>query len=213
MRASPSEENTTWTTSQVVLATIFVVCVFLTFWLLFSLRIVLFLFFVAIVVGTAIRPAVDWLHRRGISRAVGVIIIYVLIAAAVIGVLALVLPLIAEQVTQIAQNFPQYYADFRGALVNSSNRLLQNVGLRIPPQFSMLINRSSVDTEQMLTQVGQTLFYTNIVIKGILSTLAVFLLAYYWTQEGTLVIRGLLRLFPPQRKKDVREFLQLAENK
>jgi predicted PurR-regulated permease PerM len=127
--------------------------------------------------------------------------------------LALVLPLIAEQVTQIAQNFPQYYADFRGALVNSSNRLLQNVGLRIPPQFSMLINRSSVDTEQMLTQVGQTLFYTNIVIKGILSTLAVFLLAYYWTQEGTLVIRGLLRLFPPQRKKDVREFLQLAENK
>ena len=213
MRASLSEENTTWTTSQVVLATIFVVCVFLTFWLLFSLRIVLFLFFVAIVIGTAIRPAVDWLHRRGVSRAVGVIIIYVLIAAAVIGVMALVLPLIAEQVTQIAQSFPDYYAGFRGALVNSGNRLLQNVGLRIPPQFFMLINRTSVDTEQMLTQVGQTLFYTNIVIKGILSTLAVFLLAYYWTQESTLVIRGLLRLFPPQRKKDVREFLQLAENK
>jgi predicted PurR-regulated permease PerM len=213
MRAALSEENTTWTTSQVVLATVFVVCVFLTFWLLYSLRIVLFLFFVAIVVGTAIRPAVDWLHRRGISRAVGVIIIYVLIAAAVIGIMALMLPLIAEQVTQIAQNLPQYYADFRGALVNSSNRLLQNVGLRIPPQFSMLINRTSVDTEHVFTQVGQTLFYTNIVIKGILSTLAVFLLAYYWTQEGTLVIRGLLRLFPPQRKKNVREFLQLAENK
>jgi predicted PurR-regulated permease PerM len=213
MRAALSEENTTWTTSQVVLATVFVVCVFLTFWLLYSLRIVLFLFFVAIVVGTAIRPAVDWLHRRGISRAVGVIIIYVLIAATVIGIMALVLPLIAEQVTQIAQNLPQYYADFRGALVNSNNRLLQNVGLRIPPQFSMLINRTSVDTEQMFTQVGQTLFYTNIVIKGVLSTLAVFLLAYYWTQEGTLVIRGLLRLFPAQRKKDVREFLQLAENK
>jgi predicted PurR-regulated permease PerM len=156
---------------------------------------------------------VDWLHRRGISRAVGVIIIYVLIAAAVIGVLALVLPLIAEQVTQIAQNMPQYYTGFRGALVNSGNRLLQNVGLRIPPQFSMLINRTSVDTEQVFTQVGQTLFYTNIVIKGILSTLAVFLLAYYWTQESTLVIRGLLRLFPPQRKKNVREFLQLAEHK
>jgi len=213
MRAALSEENTTWTTSQVVLATVFVVCVFLTFWLLYSLRIVLFLFFVAIVVGTAIRPAVDWLHRRGISRAVGVIIIYVLIAAAVIGIMALMLPLIAEQVTQIAQNLPQYYADFRGALVNSSNRLLQNVGLRIPLQFSMLINRTSVDTERVFTQVGQTLFYTNIVIKGILSTLAVFLLAYYWTQEGTLVIRGLLRLFPPQRKKNVREFLQLAENK
>ena len=53
----------------------------LTFWLLYRLREVLFLFFVAIVVGTAIRPAVDWLHRRGLSRATGIIIIYLLIAA------------------------------------------------------------------------------------------------------------------------------------
>src|SRR5512138_101559 len=97
MKSSPSEEIPTWTTSQVVLATLFVVCVFLMFWLLYSLRIVLFLFFVAIVIGTAIRPAVEWLHRRGISRAVGVIIIYVLIAALASGILALVFPLIAEQ--------------------------------------------------------------------------------------------------------------------
>lgn len=213
MRASSTEEVTTWTTGQVVFATIFVVCVFLTFWLLYSLRIVLFLFFIAIVIGTAIRPAVEWLHRRGVSRAVGVIIIYALIASVVSGILALVLPLLAEQTTQITQNLPQYYTDFRGALINSSNRLLQNIGLRVPPQFSTLIARNTVNTEEMLTQVGQTLLYTNLVVKGMLSTLAVFLLAYYWTQEGTLVIRGLLRIFPPQRKKNVREFLQLAETK
>jgi predicted PurR-regulated permease PerM len=213
MRSSPSEEVTTWTTSQVVFATIFVVCVFLMFWLLYSLRIVLFLFFVAIVLGTAIRPAVEWLHRRGISRAVGVIIIYVLIAALVSGILALVLPLIAEQTTQITQNLPQYYTSFRDALINSSNRLLQNIGLRVPAQFSLLTNRNRADAEQMLTQVSQTLLYTNLVVKGILSTLAIFLLAYYWTQEGTPAIRGLLRLFPPQRRKHAKEFLQLAETK
>jgi hypothetical protein len=54
MKSSPSEGVSTWTTGQVVLATVFVVCVFLTFWLLYSLRVVLFLFFVAIVIGTAI---------------------------------------------------------------------------------------------------------------------------------------------------------------
>jgi predicted PurR-regulated permease PerM len=213
MRSSTSEDVTTWTTSQVVFATIFVVCVFLTFWLLYSLRIVLFLFFVAIVLGTAIRPAVEWLHRRGISRAVGVIIIYVLIAALVSGTLALVLPLVAEQTTQITQNLPQYYTGFRDTLINSSNRLLQNIGLRVPSQFSLLANRNTADTEQMLTQVSQTLLYTNLVLKGILSTLAIFLLAYYWTQEGTPAIRGLLRLFPSQRRKHAREFLQLAETK
>src|ERR1044071_3073638 len=143
MKASVSEEVTAWTTSQVVLATLFVVCVFLMFWGLYSLRIVLFLFFVAVVIGAAIRPAVDWLHRRGVSRAVGVIIIYVLIAALVSGILALVLPLIAEQSTQIAQSLPQYYTGLRDALVNSGNRLLQNIGLRVPSQFSLLINRNA----------------------------------------------------------------------
>jgi len=215
MRVSSSNEVPTWTTGQVISATIFVVCVFLTFWLLYSLRIVLSLFFVAIVIGTAIRPAVEWLHRRGISRAAGVIIIYVLIAALISGILALVLPLIAEQSTQIAQDLPQYYTSFRAALINSSNRLLQNIGLRVPSQFSILINRNTttVNTEQVLTQVGQTLLFTNLVVKGILSTLTIFLLAYYWTQESTPAIRGFLRLFPPQSKKNVREFLQLAETK
>ena len=213
MKVSTSEEVTTWTTSQVILATLFVVCVFLTFWLLFKLRIVLFLFFVAIVIGTAIRPAVEWLHRRGVSRAIGVIIIYVLIGAVVSGIFALVLPVLVEQTTQIAQNLPQYYTSFREALLNSSNRLLQNIGLRVPSQFAMLLTRNRVNAEQVLTQVGQTLLYTNLILKGILSTLAVFLLAYYWTQEGTFVIRGLLRFFPPQRKKHAREFLQLAEYK
>jgi predicted PurR-regulated permease PerM len=213
MRSSPSEEVTTWTTSQVVFATIFVVCVFLTFWLLYSLRIVLFLFFVAIVLGTAIRPAVEWLHRRGISRAVGVIIIYVLIAALVSGILALVLPLLAEQTTQITQNLPQYYTNFREALINSRNRLLQNIGLRVPSQFSLLTNRNTANTEEMFTQVSQTLLYTNLVLKGILSTLAIFLLAYYWTQEGTPATRALLRLFPSQHRRNAREFLRLAETK
>src|SRR5262245_30282764 len=98
MKLTQSPEKViTWTTSQVVLATIFVVCVFLTFWLLYHLRTLILLLFIAIVLGTAIRPAVEGLQRRGISRATGVIVIYVLIALVVIGFLALTLPLIADQ--------------------------------------------------------------------------------------------------------------------
>jgi predicted PurR-regulated permease PerM len=212
MKSSSSEGVVTWTTSQVVLATIFVVCVFLTFWLLYRLREVLFLFFVAIVVGTALRPAVDWLHRRGISRATGIIIIYLLIAALVTGFLAMILPLLADQATEISKNIPGYYANFRSALIHSGNILLQNIGWRIPGEMSLLV-QGAPNSEEVLDQVGQTLFYTNIILKGVLGTLAVFLLAYYWTQESNFVVRALLRIVPPQQKKNTREFLQLAETK
>jgi predicted PurR-regulated permease PerM len=212
---SPSSEDvkvTTWTTSQVVLATLFVVCVFLIFWLLYSLRVVLFLFFVAIVIGTAIRPAVEWLHRRGFSRPGGIIIIYILIAGFLTGFIAMIFPLFADQATEISQNLPRYYTDFRGGLINSGNRLLQNIGWQIPSQLALLTNRST-DTEEVIDQVAQTFLYTNLVLRGVLSTLAIFLLAYYWTQEGNLVMRALLRVFPQQRRKEMREVMQLAETK
>jgi predicted PurR-regulated permease PerM len=213
MKSSPAEGVTTWTTSQVVLATVFVVSVFLTFWLLYSLRVVLFLLFVAIVIGTAIRPAVDWLHRRGISRPMGIIIIYILIAGLLTGFVAMVFPLIADQVTEISRNLPNYYAEVRQTLVTSNSRLLQNIGFRIPSDISLLLNRTTTtpEGEQAIDQVAQTLFYTNVVLRGILATLAVFLLAYYWTQESNLVIRSLLKVFPAQRRKGIREFMRLAE--
>ena len=212
MKSSPSERVVTWTTSQVVLATIFVVCVFLTFWLLYRLRDVLFLLFVAVVVGTAIRPAVDWLHRRGIPRATGIILIYILIAGLLVGFLAMIVPLLADQTTEISRTVPEYYTNFRSALINSNNRLLQNIGWRIPSQVGLLVERDP-NTEEVLDQVGPTLLYANLILKGVLGTLVVFLLAYYWTQEGNLILRSMLRIMPPQRKKNIREFIQLAESK
>ena len=130
--SSSPEEVTTWTTNQVVFATIFVVCVFLIFWLLYRLQTVLLLFFVAIVLGTAIRPAVEWLYRRGVSRTNGVILVYVLIAGLFTAFLALILPLLAEQTTQLSQNLPEFYVTVRSWLLNSDYRLLRIISARLP---------------------------------------------------------------------------------
>ena len=210
---SSTEKIMTWTTSQVVVATTFVVCVFLTFWLLYQLRVIVFLLFVAIVIGIAIRPLVEWLQQRGIARNTGIIIIYILIAAVALGFLALTFPVIADQATQLSQNLPQYYSEIRGALVNSGNRLLQNIGLRIPSELTLFLSRVPGTDGELLTQVTQTVFFANLVVKGILSILAVFLLAYYWTQESSLIIRTLLRLAPLNRRHDVQQFFYLAEAK
>lgn len=211
--SSSDEKIITWTTSQVVLATVFVVCVFLIFWLLYRLGFLIFLLFVAIVIGIALRPMIEWLQRRGVSRLAGIIIIYILLAGLAIGFLALIFPLIADQATQLSQNLPQYYGEIRRALINSNNRLLQNIALRIPAQLSLLFVPGSATEEDVLNQVTQTVFYANLAVKGILSILAVFLLAYYWTQESAQIVRTLVRLVPLNRRNETQEFLQLAERK
>ena len=211
MKADPIEIKQ-WTTKQVILATLFVVCVFLTFWLLYRFRTVVFLFFIAMVVGTTIRPAVEWFYRRGLSRPAGIMVIYALIAAFLIGFLALVVPLVVDQVTQLSQVFPEYQLSFRRALVESNNLLLRNIGLRIPFGFNFL-SEGNPTSEELFDQVGRTITYTSQLLRGFLSILAVFLLAYYWTQESSFIIRGALRFVPRPRRKKIRQFIQLVELK
>jgi predicted PurR-regulated permease PerM len=210
-QTSSLEIPITWTTRQVVLTTIVVVCVFLTFWLLYRLQTLILFLFISIVIGTAIRPGVDRLQRQyGVSRTTGIIIVYILIIALLIGFLALMLPLIADQATEFARHMPQYYSELRAVLVDSNNRLLQNIGLRIPPQLTLFVSKDPT-TEGLLNQVTQTVFYANLAVKGILSVMAVFLLAYYWTRESNQVVRTLIRLIPLQRKHQTEQFLYAAD--
>ena len=208
-RNQPTENS--WTTRQVVLATLFVVSVFLIFLLLFRLRAVVFLFFVAVVIGTAIRPAVDWLFERGIRRPVGIIAIYILLGLFITGFLALLLPLAADQVTQILQDLPAYYSEARQYMLGSGNRVLQNIGFRLPAIFGAATPSPEPTTEEMLLQVNRTLEYAGLTLRGFLSTLAIFLLAFYWTQESGRAIRTLLRLVPENRRNSVRSFIDEAE--
>jgi predicted PurR-regulated permease PerM len=207
---SESSEKKQWTTNQVVLAALFVVCVFLSFWLLYRFRAVFFLFFIGMVLGTTIRPAVEWLSSRGITRPTGIILIYLIFAALLMGFLALVVPLVVDQATQISNNLPSYHLEIRSALIGSQNLILRNIGFRIPSSFT-LIGAGDPTTEQLFDQVNRTFHYAGLILKGLLSVLAVFLLAYYWTQEGNYLVRNLLRLIPRSHRNDIREFINIVE--
>lgn len=158
------------------------------------------------------RPAVEWLYRRGLTRSAGIMIIYLAITAFLIGFLALVVPLIVDQATQLIQNLPTYQLEIRKSLLNSGNLLFRNIGRSIPANF---ISQKNINpsAEEVIDQVSQTFQYAGQFGKGILSILAVFLLAYYWTQESNFIFRSLINLFPRNRRKDAREFLQLVEAK
>lgn len=102
-----------WRPSRVALATVFVVLVGVAFWLVFRFRLVLFALFVALVISTAITPGVTWLNRRGVPRAIGVILIYLLILVIFVGFILLIAPLILDQVAGISEELPVYYQQFR----------------------------------------------------------------------------------------------------
>jgi predicted PurR-regulated permease PerM len=121
-----------WTFRRVVWATLVLVSVLLGFWLLYRFNQVVFILFIAIVMGTVIRPAVSWLHQRGLPKMAGVILVYILLLALLISFVLLLFPLIVEQGTTIGAAVPGYYQNLREWMTNYPNQLIVRLGEFLP---------------------------------------------------------------------------------
>src|SRR4030067_1013279 len=143
-----------WTYRRVMWATLVLVFVSLSFWLLYRFNQVVFSLFIAIVMGTVIRPVVTWLHRRGLPRIAGVILVYLLLLALLISFVLLLFPLIVEQGTTIAAAVPGYYQSLREWMVNYPNQLIVRLSEFLPATLPSLEPVQQTG-QQMLASAGQ----------------------------------------------------------
>ena len=201
-----------WTARQVVVGTLFVVTVLLAFWLLYQFRLVIFILFVAAFLGTAIRPAVDWLFRRNVPRSVGVIAIYLLMLLLIIGFVLLFVPLLVEQLTQISIDVPRYYFTIRENLMQSPSRIIQQIGFRLPMQLFSLMPEAATD-EEAIDRVASFFAVSGVFVRGALATVTIFLLGFYWTLESERTLRSLVLFFPAARRERIRELIAEIESR
>jgi predicted PurR-regulated permease PerM len=82
-------------------------------YVLYEVRSVLLLVFIAGFLAVALGPAVDALARRRVPRAGAILLIYLLILGLIVGVGLLVIPPVVEQVDDLARDAPGYVADLR----------------------------------------------------------------------------------------------------
>jgi predicted PurR-regulated permease PerM len=215
-----------WRASKVALATVSIVSVAVAFWLVFRFRFLLIALFIALVISTAINPAVIWLHRRGLPRAVGVILIYLLILALFAGFIWLIAPLILDQVTSMSEVLPVYYQQFRGWFLDSPSFLIRMIGVRLPQSLSLapLSQPTSIgvlesvaaqgsDDAAIREQIAQAMAYTTMIIRGLFVGLAVILLAFYWTMDGQRTLRYWLLLVPQTKRENIRGIYEEIETK
>jgi predicted PurR-regulated permease PerM len=193
-------------------ATLVLVFVALSFWLLYRFNQVIFMLFIAIVLGTVIRPVVTWLHRRGLPRIAGVILVYMLLLALLVGFLLLLFPLIIEQGTTIATTVPDYYQTLREWLGNSPNQLIVRLSKFIPPLLPEL-EPGQQTGEEMLASAGQAFGYLASASRGIFLTTAILLLAFHWTLDGPRAVQSLISLLPNSQRESISELILAMETK
>lgn len=212
MTTSPLEQHYNWTFWRVTWATLVLASIGLSFWLLYRFYQVIFILFVAIVIGTILRPVVAWLHRRGVPQKAGVILIFLLLLALLTGFVLLLFPLITEQSATITAALPGYYQNLRGWLVEHPNPMLDSLNALLPatPSFPDPVQQTG---QELLDSAEQMLGYIGSLASGLFTAVSILLLAYYWTVDGPKIIRSLLRLMPMDRRDSTRELISAMETK
>ncbi len=215
MTLYPPSQPYQWTFQRVMGATLVFVFVALSFWLLYRFHQVVFILFVAIIMCTVIRPVVTGLHRRGLPRTAGVILVYTLLLALLIGFGLLLFPLIVEQGATVAGTVPTYYDSLREGIVHFPNQWIGRLGAFLPVTLSGLSSPPSTQQTggQMLDSAGQALGYLASAANSLFTATALLLLAFYWTLDGPRAIQSLLLLLPQNQREIIGELIGAMESK
>lgn len=180
-----------------------VIVVLVALFFLYLIREVVALLFIAIVLASVFDPWVDWFQKYKIPRAVSILTIYVILIALIGLVIVLMVPPIAEQIGQLARNFPLYY----DRLVGFFSGLTNNNYHPTLPQTLQTISTS-------LGQTTQSVFSTLTgIFGGVVSFVLVLVITFYLTVEEQIVKKTINFFVPQQRRKYVGDLINRMQTK
>jgi predicted PurR-regulated permease PerM len=210
--AESSSSFDLWPVRRIFLATATALGIGLLFLLLYQLYMIVFLFFVAISLQVAINPAVEWLRRRGIRRDVGVISIYTLLLGLITALLWFMGPLLIEQARLVQQQLPEYYQTIRTSMLESSSGLLRGLAQLLPAR-SAEVTTAALATAEVNAVENPVWTYLTVSANTLFAIIAVFILAYYWTLEGDVILRRLVLRAPIDHRDDLRTLIDEMQGK
>src|SRR5512143_2280557 len=203
----PASPWSDWTPRQVIAGTLVVLSVVIGFLLVYRFRLGAIIVFSGIVVSMAMTPAVDWLQRHRLPRALSVIMIYLVLLIVLIGFIVVLIPPIVEQLSTALPKIEIYYRDLKSALVSSPLLLIRQIAIRLPPQINLTLAASPA-TGDALDAVGQAFTTTGAILSGFVTLTAILLIGFYWTLEGEGALHTLLRPLANDKRESAQEILQ-----
>jgi predicted PurR-regulated permease PerM len=160
----------------------------------YSVRHILILVGLGLFIAVGLDPVVSWLQRRSLPRWAAVLIVVLAALGFFAGVIALVVPVVTTQVSDLIDNLPHYektltsHSSFAGKL-NTRYHLIQRVQTYLNGNGSVLATG--------LVGVGKA------VVSGVLSTLIVVVVSIYLLVDLPRVKRTIYQLTPRSRRARV----------
>jgi predicted PurR-regulated permease PerM len=194
----------TETARRAAVATLVVVGIVLLTLMLWKVRVVVALLFLAFTVAAAMRPGVDWLYRHRIPRVGGVLLHYLGLAALVAAFVWLVVPRAVDQVNTAVRSLPTSSSELRSEARHSSG---------VKRQFLTGLQRRLKDIPSAGKLVHPALHFGFKAFEAAVETFFVLAAAAYWIFERDRAIDLVASMIPRPRRKLVRDTWSLIDLK
>ena len=166
------------------------------------------LFFLGIVIATALSPIVNGLRRFGMRRDITLIIAFAIMIAAVVGIFAAILPFFISQSKAVMSEIPVIYRDVRQSLTSSTSGLLFFIVQQLPADIF-----AARGTEPTQDPAQQAVSMLPSVFNWTLATVLVLMLSYYWLYYRQHAIQGVALLIPAERRQAALDLWEESEAK
>ncbi|HJR91429.1 MAG TPA: AI-2E family transporter, partial [Acidimicrobiia bacterium] len=177
-------------------------------WLLYLIRGVLYMAFVALFISVAVEPAVQYLDRRGWRRGLATGLVFLLSTVIVVGVIALIVPVVVSEVSDLIENLPGYIESVE-ALADD----WLNIDLLSPSAEDEVSDLGSILEDLGPGLAGGLLGFGTTVVGAAFQLFTIILFAFYMVAEGPKLRRTVLSFLPAQRQRETLNIWEVAVEK
>ncbi|HEX8245408.1 MAG TPA: AI-2E family transporter [Longimicrobium sp.] len=171
-------------------------------WLVAGFSKILFILFLAILLAVGIDPLVDRMERWKLPRSLAIFLIYMAILGVLVSAVALLVPVLVEESSQLADSLPRI-AQQVGDLAGNEAFDIPGVG-RI--STSELGHRLGAEIGSVVAGVPRLLVDVGKAVTGILvSALLVLVVGFFLSADANFAPRFLARFFAPRLRPTVTE--------
>ncbi|MDI6602869.1 MAG: AI-2E family transporter [Patescibacteria group bacterium] len=165
---------------------------FLGFYILYLIRDILVWFIFALIISLLFNPAIDFLQKRRVPRALATLFIYIFIFGILGFFIYLIAPVFISEIQQFTKLFPQYFEKFAPPL--------KELGLEAFESFEIFTK----SFQEWLIRASASIFSgLAAIFGGIFSTITIFILAIFLSLEEKGTERAIRILSPKNQEQEI----------
>lgn len=206
---------------SVLKASVVILAVALAAYLLYSLSGVLLLFFIAFFIASALDPLIDYLQEHRVPRALGVLLVYVVIFILIALLFVLLVPLIAAQLVGLAglindfvvgiSKSPTWNLPFGEQIKPYIQELYKAIDIKVVAV--QLKDSLQIVSSQLLSLGGNLWTIIMQISNGLLNFILLLILVFFMTVDEKAIENFCVSIFPGRYSLYVTKRLQMVKLK